>query len=102
VRGPDGQVAHAPVHEGRATLYAARAGYYELSGAPPRLVAANLASPSESRIAPRATLTVDGRALAPPEPGRAGLRRTLWSYLVALALGLLCLEWWTYNRRVTV
>jgi hypothetical protein len=102
VRGPDGQVAHAPVHEGRATLYAARAGYYELGGTPSSLVAANLASPSESRIAPRATLTVDGRALAPPEPGRAGLRRTLWSYLVALALGLLCLEWWTYNRRVTV
>jgi hypothetical protein len=102
VRGPDGQVAHAPVHEGRATLYAARAGYYELSGTPPRRVAANLASPSESRIAPRATLWVDGRTLAPPEPGRLGLRRTLWSYLVALALGLLCLEWWTYNRRVTV
>jgi hypothetical protein len=99
IRDPDGVVHKAPAHEGRATFFGARVGYYQ---AGERMFAANLASPSESRIEPRATLSVDGNVLAAPEPGRVGLRRALWAWLAALALLALCVEWWTYNRRVTV
>jgi von Willebrand factor type A domain/Aerotolerance regulator N-terminal len=96
---PDGVVHKAPVHEGRATFFGARVGYYQAGD---RMFAANLASPAESRIEPRATLTVDGQTLKAPEPGQVGLRRALWAWLAALALLILCVEWWTYNRRVTV
>jgi hypothetical protein len=104
VRGPDGVKASAPVHDGRATFYAARAGYYEVraQGGPARLVAANLSNPSESRLTVAKSLTVAGKPLAAPEPGRLGVRRTLWSYLLVIALAMLFVEWWTYNRRVTV
>jgi hypothetical protein len=105
VRGPDGTRSTAPVHDGRATFYAARVGYYEVrspGGAAPRLVAANLSNAAESRLTVKPQLTVAGRTLAAPEPGKLGVRRTLWSYLLVLALALVFIEWWTYNRRVTV
>lgn len=103
VRGPDGQHGRAPVHDGRATFYGSRAGYYEArSAAGAWSFAANLQSPVESRVQPRTSLTVSGHALEPPTPGRLGLKRALWPYLVALALVICLIEWWTYNRRVTV
>jgi hypothetical protein len=109
VTAPDGKTQRAPVHDGRASFYGAHAGYYQVAPLPPseapaamRQFAANLASSSESRIAPRAELTVDGRKLAAPEPGRLGVRRSLWSYLILIVLTLALVEWWTYNRRVTV
>jgi hypothetical protein len=104
VRAPDGTLTHAPVHEGRARLVAPRVGYYEVHapGAAPSLLAANLADAAESRIQPRPTVTIEGQPLAPPDVGRVGVRRQLWSYLIALALLIALVEWWTYNRRVTV
>ena len=119
LRTPEGRTARAPVRDGRATFFGKQAGVYELlstatraptkvggaGGAvsdPPQLLAANLASAAESRIAPRRELTLDGRKLAAPEPGRLGVRRALWPYLLVLALALALGEWWTYNRRVTV
>jgi hypothetical protein len=104
IRGPDGTLTRAPVHDGRARLFAPRVGYYDVraAGQAPTLLAANLADAAESRIQPHATLTVDGQTLAAPEIGRVGVRRELWSYLVALALVIAVIEWWTYNRRVTV
>lgn len=103
VRAPDGTRVEAPIHDGRAGYVAARAGFYTIeAGASSRLVAANLASASESDIAPKPTLTVGGRTLTAPELGRVGVRRELWPYLVILALALAFVEWWTYNRRVTV
>jgi len=104
VRAPDGTRTRAPVHDGRASYVAARTGFYalEAAGAPERTVAVNLASAEESNIAPHAQLSVDGRALAAPEVGRLGVRRELWGYFVVLALLLAFVEWWTYNRRVTV
>ena len=104
VRGPDGRLARAPVHDGRATYYGLRAGYYDVKaeGAPTRLVAANLSSVQESRVEPKRELTVDGKKLAAPDAGRLGVKRSLWSYLVILALLLTMVEWWTYNRRVTI
>jgi hypothetical protein len=101
VRDPDKIVHKAPVHEGRATFFGARVGYYEVEPGNHGF-AANLASPAESRIEPRTSLVVDGVTLAPPEPGKVGLRRALWAWLALFALVILGVEWWTYNRRVTV
>jgi hypothetical protein len=104
VRAPDGSRARAPVHDARASYFARKIGFYELepTGAPARLIAANLADARESAIAPHATLSAGGRALPRPEMGRVGVRRELWIYLVLAALALALVEWWTYNRRVTV
>src|SRR6185369_2716146 len=104
VHAPDGSRTRAPVHDGRASYVASRAGFYELesAGAPNRIVAVNLASVEESNIAPKAQLSVLGRQLSAPEMGRIGVRRELWGYFVVLALLLAFVEWWTYNRRVTV
>jgi hypothetical protein len=101
IRDPDGVLHKAPVHDGRATFFGARVGYYQVEPGN-RIFAANLASPSESRIEPRASIVIDTHPLQKPEPGRVGLRRALWSWLAVLALLILCVEWWTYNRRVTV
>jgi hypothetical protein len=104
VRAPDGTRTRAPVHDGRASYVAMHAGFYELesAGAPNRVVAVNLASVEESNIAPHPTLAAGQHALAAPEAGRLGVRRELWGYFVVLALLLAFVEWWTYNRRVTV
>ena len=104
VRAPDGTRTRAPVHDARASYVAMRAGFYELesAGAPNRIVAVNLASVEESNIAPKAQLSALGRQLSAPEMGRIGVRRELWGYFVVLALLLAFVEWWTYNRRVTV
>jgi hypothetical protein len=101
IRDPDKLVHKAPVHDGRATFFGARVGYYEVQPNN-RAFAANLASPTESRIEPQTYLAIDGLAMRAPEPGQVGLRRALWAWLAALALILLGIEWWTYNRRVTV
>jgi VWA domain-containing protein len=104
VRAPDGTRTRAPVHDGRASYVAMHAGFYELesAGVPNRVVAVNLASAEESDIKPREQLAAGGHALAAPEVGRIGVRRELWGYFVVLALLLALVEWWTYNRRVTV
>jgi hypothetical protein len=98
VRAPDGTRTRAPVHDGRASYVAAHAGFYglESAGTPDRTVAVNLASAEESNIKPVP------HALRAPEAGRIGVRRELWGYFVVFALLLAFVEWWTYNRRVTV
>jgi hypothetical protein len=104
VQAPDGERAEAPVHDGRASYLGRHVGFYRVqaSGGPARQLAANLADAHESAIAPNRTLTVNGKPLPPPEPGRLGVRREIWGYLVLAALLLALIEWWTYNRRVTV
>jgi hypothetical protein len=104
VRSPDGKQGAAPVHDGRATYFGEQAGYYQLvsPGVAPRLVAANLANAAESRIKPASELSAFGQPLTRPPEGRAGVRRVLWPYLLALVLALAFAEWFTYNRRTTV
>ena len=104
VRAPDGRRTQAPVRDGRASYVAMHAGFYELesAGAPDRVVAVNLANPEESSIAPRQQLSANSHPLSAPEVGSIGVRRELWIYFVAFALLLAFVEWWTYNRRVTV
>jgi hypothetical protein len=112
VRGPDGQLTHTPVIEGLATFYGARVGYYDLAAKAPdgsvlaRIeLAANLASPEESDIAPSAKLTLGGtggKQLAEPEAFAISHSQKLWIYLLVFAAGLVLVEWITYHRRITV
>ena len=109
VKGPDGTLTHTPVIEGLATFYGARVGYYEVAAKAPNgrvmaqiELAANLASPGESDIAPSAELVLGGKQLAEPEAFAITRSRKLWTYLVLLAMALIMMEWVTYHRRITV
>ncbi len=108
VTGPDGEVREVPVVEGRAVIAGLRAGFYTLdtrtaSGSTQtQSFAANLADDAELDIAPVAQLRVGTTTATRPRPGRAGLRTELWTWLVLAALALLCVEWFTYHRRLTV
>jgi len=112
VKGPDGQVTRTPVIDGLATFYGARVGYYDLAAKGERgsvlariELAANLASPEESDIAPSAKLTLGGsggKVLAEPEAFEISHSQKLWLYLIVLAAALIVVEWITYHRRITV
>jgi len=102
---PDGELIAVPISEGRALYYGQRAGFYSLhiDEATTRRFAANLGDPVESAALVRSELSPPkGPKLRPPALGERALRRTLWPYLLLLALLLLGVEWWTYHRRWTV
>ena len=65
-------------------------------------LAANLADPFESAITPAEELVLGGRKVEPAPTFTPSLSRSVWMYLALGALLLSCVEWWTYNRRVTV
>ena len=80
VKGPDGTLTKTPVLDGLATFYGARVGYYDVTakdskGNPIALIelAANLASPTESDIAPSTELSLGGNKL--PYPARKLFKR---------------------------
>lgn len=109
VKGPDGTITRTPVIEGLATFYGARVGYYDLAAKTPEgktlaqlELAANLASPTESDIAPSTELSLGGKKLQAPEAFAITHSQKLWIYLVLLAMGLILVEWVTYHRRITV
>jgi Ca-activated chloride channel homolog len=108
VRAPGGAASRAPLVDGRATFYAAEVGIHTVVARAggqvlgEMMLAANLASPSESDIEPSSELNLGGRTLSAPEGFSVTRRQALWSYLVLAALALLAVEWLTYHRRVTV
>jgi hypothetical protein len=108
VKGPDGTITHTPVIDGLATFYGQKVGYYDLTakanGKPLASInlAANLASASESDIAPSSSLTLGGKKLEAPEALAITHSQKLWIYLLLLATGLIIMEWVTYHRRITV
>ncbi len=109
VIAPDGSITRAPVIEGLATFYGSRVGYYDLAAKNAKgatiaqiQLAANLASPGESDIAPSTELSLGGKKLEAPESFAVSHSRKIWVYLVLLALGLIVMEWVTYHRRITV
>jgi hypothetical protein len=109
VKGPDGTVTQTPVIDGLATFYASRVGYYNVQakGASGAVIAqielaANLASPGESDIAPSSELVLGGKKLEAPEAFAITHSRKLWTYLILLAMALIAMEWITYHRRITV
>jgi Ca-activated chloride channel homolog len=109
VKGPDGTVTQTPVIDGLATFYASRVGYHDVAakgvaGATIAQIelAANLASPGESDIAPSTELLLGGKKLDEPEAFAITRSRKLWTYLILLAMAFIVMEWITYHRRITV
>ncbi|MCC6648403.1 MAG: VWA domain-containing protein [Polyangiaceae bacterium] len=101
--GPDGAVAKVGVQEGRAAMLGQRAGVYRVRAPGVETAfAANLASVAESTISPAERVEVDGKPTAEPSAFTVGVRRELWLYLLAAAVGLSLVEWLTYHRRLTV
>jgi Ca-activated chloride channel homolog len=108
VTSPTGRRSRAPLADGFATFYASEVGIHRLAAkeegksiAEVKL-AANLSSPTESDIAPSTELNLGGVALQAPDEFTASHRRSIWFYLVLAVVLLLCLEWVTFNRRITV
>lgn len=98
----------APLNDGFATFYGNTVGVYTLIAGKgtkeeSRLeLAANLSDPNESNIAPDPELTIAGRQLEPPGSFAVSPSRSIWTYLVLLMVLISCIEWITYNRRITV
>lgn len=103
VKNPAKEELRAPVAGSYAVLHGRHVGIYEITDGDQKLrIAANLADPDESNIAPRRELVLGGRLLSPPAGFSVKLRREIWIYLLLFGLGLILLEWLTYNRRLTV
>ncbi len=60
--------------------------------------AVNLFAPGESAIAPRDAIQVGRVAVTGAEQGEEVGQRELWPWLAALALAILLVEWWVYQR----
>ncbi|MEM9194595.1 MAG: VWA domain-containing protein [Myxococcota bacterium] len=104
VEDPSGESREVPVVEGRAVYSGTRAGFYTLRvGENETVFAANLGPGNESDIAPQQELALgEGASAGQPSEGTAGVRDTLWIYLVFFAAAVLLAEWFTYHRRWTV
>ena len=108
LQAPDGELREVPIADGRAVVAGLRAGFYTLRARDAAGVeseqtfAANLADDAELDIAPVSRLRVGATTAQRARPARAGLRAELWVTLVVAALVLLCIEWFTYHRRLTV
>jgi hypothetical protein len=109
VTAPDATETNTPIIDGLATFYGSKVGFYDVVAKGPDnkamatiKLAANLASPSESDIAPSSKLSLGGKELAAPEAFEITRSQKLWWYFIAIALALIVTEWITYHRRITV
>ncbi len=104
-----------PVQEGRAVFFGVEAGFYRLQapeGTPGAtsqdgvkrdvLFAANLVDPTESAIAPKTEITIDGKKGGVVAGFKVGVRKELWIYLLIAVIVIAAVEWWTYHRRISV
>jgi hypothetical protein len=101
---PGGTLERVPVKEGRAIVAGDRAGFYELQtdeGETLTRFAANLGDIEESQVDVVPELDV-GTTSTSLDRFSAGGRKEIWVLLVAAALALSLLEWFSYHRRVTV
>lgn len=100
------------VTDGLALFSGKRSGFYQLKySKSQRWIAANLSDPEESQIAPGTWKPLQGKKSESKDNGFSGIKvlgftvpipRPIWLYLLLLVVVLLGLEWWTYNRRITV
>lgn len=74
----------------------------EIAGKSARPFAVNLLDAKESDITPVRTLNLASREVRGAENERASSPRRLWPWLVLAMLALLILEWYIYNRRVSI
>ncbi|MEM1347897.1 MAG: VWA domain-containing protein [Myxococcota bacterium] len=102
VTRPDGTSIAVPIYNGRAIVYGEHTGFYELEvDGSTQTLAANLLEPKESRIGPK-DLKLPEREVVPSTDQLLFDRQELWIWALLAVLGVLLLEWWTYNRRITV
>ncbi|MBL4632971.1 MAG: hypothetical protein JKY56_03815 [Kofleriaceae bacterium] len=105
---PSGKRHKAPLSEGYATFFANEVGIHQLIAMQDGVevatiqLASNLSNATESDIEPSSELLLGGQSLKEPEPGVSGYRQALWMMLVLFALFLILVEWFTFNRRITV
>lgn len=105
---PSGKVHKAPLSEGYATFFANEVGVHTLTARQEGLdvatitLAANLSNIAESDVEPSADLLLGGKKLEAPVPGTATYQQSIWLYLVLMVLLLMMVEWYTFNRRITV
>ncbi|MCO5166825.1 MAG: VWA domain-containing protein [Planctomycetes bacterium] len=66
------------------------------------LFAANLADADESRIAPAPKLELPGRPAALAQARAVEQNQDMWKLFALVALGVVLVEWWIYNRRVFI
>lgn len=101
---PDGTVSQVPARDGRAVFRGDQAGVWTIAGGDwSTRAAGNLSNPQESTIAARPTLALSGRE-APEASTETHLTLPTdpWWLLVLVALGLMMLEWFSFQRRWTV
>jgi hypothetical protein len=101
---PGGERERVPVKEGRAVVAGERAGFYELQtedGETLTRFAANLGDLEESQVDVVSDLDIGATSTSLAQFS-AGGRKEIWVVLVAAALVLSLLEWFSYHRRVTV
>ena len=96
---PDGtSVALARSGDRAVAMLGAPGLYLVEAGGSRGVVTVQVGDPDVSNLA-RTTLPSDGAGAAPLP---SGARRPWWIWVVAFAFVLLTLEWWTWQRRVTV
>lgn len=107
VPAPDGKIAFGPI---------IRVGEYELSwqgqagptdvqggGRVRRRFTANLLNPAESDNRASPDVQIASRAVGvASEEDRARTPRRLWPWLLVAALAIMMIEWWIYNRKVSL
>jgi len=100
--GPDGLETEAPIFDGRAVYRGVDPGFYTVrTDAGDVGLAANLADPVESDPTP-GPIEFGGEAETGGTDQLFFDRRELWIWAVLAAALLLFVEWFTYNRRITV
>ena len=102
----DGRIAFGPIR--RAGLYQASwagpagAGDATDGGRVTRTYAANLLDPRESDIAAAPLLRLSGEPVVLQDADETEATIRLWPWAILLALAILMLEWYIYNRKVHV
>jgi hypothetical protein len=103
VRSPAGDERTLVASDGRIVLAPSLAGFHQVTwDGGERLVAVNLAASTRRDLTPLRHLVVAPVTAQPPEIEAAALSRPPWVLLLALALLLVTVEWWTYHRRWTI
>jgi hypothetical protein len=105
VRSPAGRVLSFDRAGGNQVQFSdtERTGVYlvEEAGQAPRHFAVNLFDPAESNIEPRTDVQI-GLDEVSGQASWEGGRQELWRPLLVAVLGVLCLEWYIYSRRIYV
>jgi hypothetical protein len=106
VRTPSGDLVEAGQESGGKVNFTGtdRLGVYQVlaGGKPVRQFCVNLFDGRESNIRPQAKLDIGPVRVAAQASGWSPARREAWKWILLVGLGVLLLEWYIYNRRVSL